>query len=378
MSTDAATETTTQAGPKEWGDIIDDDFWAKQLEELLATAHVVALKVIYAIVVLLVGWIVIKIVMWILGKLFVRLKFEPVVKSFVLAIINFFLWLVLWLQIFKILSIPNSSLTAVMAALAFALGLALSGTLNNVLAGIVLLTFKPFVVGDYIQGGGVEGAVTDIFLTYTVINTRDNQRCMVPNMPLATEVTVNFSKNENRRVDMSFTVAKDADLQATRKLLTKILKENPLILKDPAWTVQVSSLDASWVTWIVRPWCKTADLWTVLTDVHRAVKNRCDEVGISIAFPQREVHLFRQPTSIKDGFGDEDADVDDAANAKAVVATSTGSSATAAAATTTTATTTDDNVASDDEAAAADEKREGGSKSSKKEKKDKKESKKTK
>lgn len=370
MSTAEATETTTQAGPNEWGDIIDDEFWATQLEELLATAHVVALKAIYAIVVLLVGWIVIKIVMWLLGKLFARLKFEPVVKSFVLAIINFFLWLVLWLQIFKILSIPNSSLTAVMAALAFALGLALSGTLNNVLAGVVLLTFKPFVVGDYIQGGGVEGAVADIFLTYTVINTRDNQKCMVPNMPLATEVTVNFSKNENRRVDMSFTVAKDADLQATRKLLTKILKENPLVLKDPAWTVQVSSLDASWVTWIVRPWCKTADLWTVLTDVHRAVKYRCDEVGISIAFPQREVHLFRQPTSIKDGLGDEDADVDDAANAKAVV-TSTGSAAATGAATT----ATDDNVASDNEDAAADEKREG---SKKKDKKDKKESKKTK
>jgi small conductance mechanosensitive channel len=362
---DATTaETTTQAGPKDYNDLIDDEFWAKQLEELLATAHVVALKIIYAIVVLIIGWIVIKIVMWILGKVFNRLKTDPHVKQFALSIIRFFFWLLLWLQIFKILSIPNTSLTAVMAALAFALGLALSGTLNNVLAGIVLLTFKPFVVGDYIQGGGVEGSVTDIFLTYTVINTKDNQRCMVPNMPLATDKTVNFSQNETRRVDMSFTIAKDADVEATRKLLSKICRDHPLVLKDPAYNVQVSSLDASWVTWIVRPWVKSADFWTVLTDVHTNVKNRCDEVGIGIAFPQTQIHLFKQATTIKDGLGDPDADEDAPEVAKAADGDDNATAAVegAAAATTTAAADAD----------AGDEKRE------KKEKKEKKESKKSK
>jgi small conductance mechanosensitive channel len=363
MDTTAAETTTTKAGPKEYNDLIDDEFWAKQLEELLATAHVVALKIIYALVVLIIGWIVIKIVMWILGKVFKRVGTDPHVTQFALSIIRFFFWLLLWLQIFKILSIPNTSLTAVMAALAFALGLALSGTLNNVLAGIVLLTFKPFIVGDYIQGGGVEGSVTDIFLTYTVINTKDNQRCMVPNMPLATDTTVNFSKNDTRRVDMSFTIAKDADLGATRKLLSKVLRENPLVLKDPAYNVQVSSLDASWVTWIVRPWCKSTDYWTVLTDVHTAVKNKCDEVGIGIAFPQKQIHLFKQANTIKDGLGDPDADEDEEDKPAAITAGDADDADvddnTAAAATTTAVST-------------GDEKRE------KKEKKEKKESKKSK
>lgn len=361
MDSTAAETTMTNVGPKDYNDLIDDEFWAKQLEELLATAHVVALKIIYALVVLLIGWIVIKIVMWILGKVFNRLKTDPHVKQFALSIIRFFFWLLLWLQIFKILSIPNTSLTAVMAALAFALGLALSGTLNNVLAGIVLLTFKPFIVGDYIQGGGVEGKVTDIFLTYTVIHTGDNKRCMVPNMPLATETCVNFSKNDTRRVDMSFTIAKEADLEATRKLFSKILREHALVLKDPAYNVQVSSLDASWVTWIIRPWVKSADYWTVLFDVHTAVKNKCDEFGIGIAFPQKEIHLFKQATTIKDGLGDPDADEDKEDKPAAAEG--------------------DDDVDADDNAAAAaagaattagDEKRE------KKEKKEKKESKKSK
>jgi hypothetical protein len=90
-----------------------------------------------------------------------------------------------------------------------------------------------------------------------------------------------------------------------------MLRENPLVLKDPAYNVQVSSLDASWVTWIVRPWCKSADYWTVLTDVHTAVKNKCDEVGIGIAFPQKQIHLFKQANTIKDGLGDPDADEDE-------------------------------------------------------------------
>lgn len=306
MTTDAST-TTTKA--LEWEDIANGEFWGRQLQELLDTAYNVALKAIYALFILLVGWILIKIVVWLIGKLFNRIKMDVAVKAFLLSLIKFFLWMILWLQIFKIAEIPNTSFTAVMSALAFAIGMALSGFMNNILAGLVILTAKPFVVGDYIVGGGAEGVVKEITLTHTYVMSGDNKKQIVPNLPLATGTVVNASKNDTRRVDMVFGIAHEADLKDTREMFKRILKNHPAVLKEPAFVVEPDSLTPHGVNWLVRPWCKGSDYWTVHFDVHEAVHKTADELGINIPCPQSDVHLFKHTSEgAAAAAADEDAD----------------------------------------------------------------------
>lgn len=315
-TTTAAAATTTTAINIEWADIVDGGFWAQQARGLLATAHVVALKIIYAIVVLIVGWLIIKLLCWLIGKAFSRIKMNVAVNSFLTSLIKFFLWMVLFLQIFKILEIPNTSFTAVMSALAFAIGLALSGFLNNILAGLMIISSKPFIVGDFINGGGAEGVVQEITITHTIILTGDNKRQIVPNVPLATGTVINYTKADLRRVDMVFGIGHEADLTDTRKMFRKILAAHKLVLKDPPYVVEPDALTPHAVNWLVRPWVNTADYWTVHFDVHETVKARAEELGISIPFPQATVNLFKSPGAHDEDFHDiateqDDADDDD-------------------------------------------------------------------
>jgi small conductance mechanosensitive channel len=242
-----------------------------------------------------------------------------------------------------------------MSALAFAIGMALSGFMNNILAGLVIvrlaarrlqllfahlflqLTGKPFVVGDYIVGGGAEGVVKEITLTHTYIMSGDNKKQIVPNLPLATGTVVNASKNDTRRVDMVFGIAHEADLKDTREMFKRILKNHPAVLKEPAFVVEPDSLTPHGVNWLVRPWCKGSDYWTVHFDVHEAVHKTADELGISIPCPQSDVHLFKHTSEGAAAAADEDAD-----GAPSVIVTTTSTTivepVTTATATTTTPT----------------------------------------
>ena len=312
-TTTMAASTGTTALKLEWSDIADGNFWAGQVRGLLDTAYVVALKVIYALVILIIGWLVIKLVCWLIGKAFKRMQMNVAVNSFLTSLIKFFLWMVLFLQIFKILEIPNTSFTAVMSALAFAIGLALSGFLNNILAGLMIISTKPFVVGDFINGGGAEGVVQEITITHTIVLTGDNKRQIVPNVPLATGTVINFSKADIRRVDMVFGIAHEADMADTRKMFRKILAAHPLVLKDPAFVVEPEGFTPHALNWLVRPWVKTGDYWSVHFDVHETVKARTEELGISIPFPQAQVNLFKPapPAEFHDFATEQDTDNDD-------------------------------------------------------------------
>lgn len=188
--------------------------------------------------------------------------------------------------------IPTASFIAVLGAAGLAVGLALQGTLSSFAAGVMLLVFRPFKRGDVVEVGGTLGKIDEIGIFTTTMNTPDNIRVIVPNASVYGQTIKNFSANDTRRVDLVFGVSYGDDLQVARDTIERIVHGHPLVLADPAPTVAVSELADSSVNFVVRPWCRTNDYWTVRFELTRALKEEVEAAGCSIPFPQRDVHLF--------------------------------------------------------------------------------------
>ena len=165
-------------------------------------------------------------------------------------------------------------------------------SLSNFASGLMILFFKPFDVGDVVDAGGVSGSVESVNLVSTTIKTFDNKKMMVPNNRVWGDVITNASGVTERRVDMEFGIGYDDDIDKAQAILEEIVNAHPLVLQEPAPTIRMSALADSSVNFIVRPWTKTADYWTVFWDITREVKKRFDAADIGIPFPQRDVHLY--------------------------------------------------------------------------------------
>jgi len=281
--------------------LFTESFWSELLGSLFATLQVVVLRIIYALIIFLIGYIIIKIIMFFVRKAFRLRKFDETLVNFLCGVIGFVLKVLLFTAVIDALGLELLSLAALIGALGIAVGFAVGGLMANFVAGVLLLTRKPFVKGDYIEAQGVAGSVAEIDMFKTTLYTPDNKVVFVPNLPLATESLTNYSKNDTRRVDLVVGVAYDADLKTTKKLLERVTRKHPLVLRDPAINVQVSELGDSAVSFIVRPWVKKADYWTVFWDLTEQFKLKLDEAGIGIPFPQRDVHVFDGvPTEAKE------------------------------------------------------------------------------
>jgi small conductance mechanosensitive channel len=171
--------------------------------------------------------------------------------------------------------------------------LALSGTLQNFAGGVMLLIFRPYKTGDYIDGLGYNGTVSEIQIFVTVLKTPDNKTVILPNGPLATSSLINYSTQPTRRVDMTFGIAYTDNIDKAKKILKELTEKDKRILKDPAPAIAVSELADSSVNIVVRPWVNTGDYWAVYFDMHENVKKEFDKQGISIPFPQNDIHLFK-------------------------------------------------------------------------------------
>jgi small conductance mechanosensitive channel len=193
------------------------------------------------------------------------------------------------------LGIQTASLIALLGAAGLAVGLALQGSLSNFAAGVLIVLFRPYKVGDWIEGGGVSGAVEEVQILTTVLKTGDNKRVIIPNSQIMGTTITNYSANETRRVDLVVGVSYGDDLDKVRTELEGLVAADERVLKDPAVTIAVSELADSSVNFVLRPWVKTADYWGVYFDLTEAIKKRFDEVGISIPFPQRDVHIHSVP-----------------------------------------------------------------------------------
>ena len=265
--------------------------WNAILNHLLQLATSWGIKLLEAIVVLVVG---LRLIRWL--KNFIKKspkldKLDPGVRSFLGSFASIGLYVVLVIVLAGIIGIPATSFITILASCGVAIGLALQGSLSNVAGGIMLLLFKPFKVGDYIEACGECGTVTEITVVYTVLLTPDNKRITLPNGTLTNSTIENYSSEELRRVDLTFNTAYDCDIDTVKGILEKQAEAHPLALAEPAPMVRLSAHGDSALTYTVRVWCKNEDYWDVHFDLTESIKKAFDENGISIPYPQMDVHV---------------------------------------------------------------------------------------
>jgi small conductance mechanosensitive channel len=181
-----------------------------------------------------------------------------------------------------------------MGAAGLAVGLALQGSLSNFAAGVLIVVFRPYRVGDFVEAAGISGVVLQVQILTTILKTGDNKQIIVPNSQIMGSIITNYSANDQRRVDMVIGVSYDDDLDKVKATLKELVAADDRILDDPECTIAVSELADSSVNFVVRPWVTTADYWAVLFDLTEAIKKRFDQEGISFPFPQQDVHLYKE------------------------------------------------------------------------------------
>jgi len=248
-------------------------------------------SIIYALVILVLGLWISKMLARMTRKALNKKEVEPTLVKFGTNILYAMLVVFVITATMNKVGIQTTSLIAVLGAAGLAIGLALQGSLANFAAGVLIIMFHPFKVGDVIEGAGVLGVVKELGVFTTVLKTPDNKTIFVPNGSLAGGNITNFTLEENRRVDMVVGVGYGEDVRRVKEVLTDIITGDERVLKDPEPVVEVLELADSSVNFVVRPWTKTEDYWGVYFDTMAAVKLRLDEEGIEIPFPQTDVHL---------------------------------------------------------------------------------------
>lgn len=262
----------------------------ERFQEWLAVYGPIALK---ALATLVVGWIVAKILTAILRRVMQKAHVEKTLVGFATNLTFALLMTLVILSAIQKLGVPTTSFIAVIGAAGLAIGFALQGSLANFAAGVMLILFRPFKAGDYVEAGGVSGAVEQIQIFATMLKTPDNKRVIVPNSEITGGTITNYSANDTRRVDLVFGIGYGEDIKKAKDVLDDILARDERVLKDPAPKIAVAELGDSSVNFVVRPWVKTPDYWDVRFDVTEAVKQRFDAENINIPFPQRDVHLHQ-------------------------------------------------------------------------------------
>lgn len=262
----------------------------------VAYAYVVAngLNILAALAIFVIGrWLAGLVTRWI-EAIVKRTKVDPTLIPFIKQVSHFALMVVVLIATLNKLGVQTASLIAALSACLLTIGLALQGSLSNFAAGVMLLLFKPFKVGDFISGGGTMGTVVEIQLFNTVLNGPDNRREIVPNAKLTSDAITNFSAIERRRIDLVFGISYDDDIKVAKDTLLKIVTEDERILKDPAPVVAVKELGDSSVNLVCRPWVKPTDYWDVYFSVVEKGKIELEKAGCSIPYPQRDVHMFQE------------------------------------------------------------------------------------
>jgi small conductance mechanosensitive channel len=250
------------------------------------------LKLIVAIAVLIVGRWIAKGLTGFTEKILNKKQVDPTIVSFVANLTYIALLVFVVLAALGQLGIQTTSFIAVIGAAGLSIGLALQGSLSNFAAGFLMIIFRPFKVGDFIEGAGVSGTVEKIQIFTTQLKTSDNKTIIIPNAKLSGDNIVNFSVKGTRRVDFVFGIGYDDDIDKARKIITNVIKNDVRVLKDPPPVIAVMELADSSVNFAVRPWVKGQDCWDLWFDVTETIKKRFDVEGISIPFPQRDVHVY--------------------------------------------------------------------------------------
>lgn len=251
-------------------------------------------RVLIALAIFFIGRWIIRYLRKLLRRMMERRAVEASLKSFLLNLVSITLTLFLIIVIIGILGIDTTSFVAIFASAGLAIGMALSGTLQNFAGGVMILIFKPFRVGDFIEAQGQTGTVKEIQLFNTVINTTDNKTIMIPNGGISTGIINNYSKESIRRVEWTFGIGYGDDYDLAKATIASMLDQDARVLKDPAYFIAVSSLGDSSVNIVVRAWTSTGDFWSVFFDMNEKVYKQFPIVGLNIPYPQMDVHLHQE------------------------------------------------------------------------------------
>ncbi|MFZ5979257.1 MAG: mechanosensitive ion channel family protein [Candidatus Zixiibacteriota bacterium] len=268
------------------------------MEEILAKVYewaaLYGLKIIGAIAIIVIGRIAVGILARVVHRLMSKSNADETLTKFVVSLTRIGLLTFVFIAALGTIGIHTASFVAVLGAAGLAVGLALQGSLSNFASGVLIIIFKPFKAGDYVEIGGVSGVVDAVQIFNTILKTPDNKKVIVPNSKVTGDCIINYSANDTRRVDLMFSISYGDDIKKAKKILENILADDSRVLKDPAPVVAVLELAESSVNFAVRPWVKNVDYWDVYFDITEKVKMTLDQQGISIPFPQLKVHMHQE------------------------------------------------------------------------------------
>lgn len=249
------------------------------------------INIIFAVLIFIVGKYLVGIITNLVKKLMAKAKMDAILVNFIGSIIRSVLLLFVVIAALDQLGVNTTSLIALIGAAGLAIGLALQGSLQNLASGVMLIVFRPFTDGDFIEAGGTMGVVEEIGIFTTKMRTGDNKEVIVPNGQIFGGIITNYSKRDTRRVDMVFGISYGDDIRKAKDIIAGIIAADERILKEPEPLIAVGELADSSVNFNVRPWVKSGDYWSVYFDLNEKIKLAFDDNGISIPFPQMDVHI---------------------------------------------------------------------------------------
>ncbi len=267
--------------------------WAGLWETVQTLGLDFGMKALMALVIFFIGRMIARIVTKGLRKTMQSRKVDKILESFACNLVYWVLMIFVIIAAINQIGVQTTSLIAIMGAAGLAIGLALQGSLANFAAGVLIVMFRPYRVGDFIEAAGISGTVLQVQILTTILKTGDNKQIIVPNGQIMGSIITNYSANDTRRIEMTIGISYDDDLDKVRSTLQELVNADDRILKDPECLIAVSELADSSVNFIVRPWVNRADYSSVKFGLTEAIKKRFDQEGISFPFPQQDVHLYK-------------------------------------------------------------------------------------
>jgi len=267
--------------------------WAGLYEEFQMVGLDFGIRLIAAIAIFFIGRIVVHFVTKGIRKVMESQEVDKILQTFVSNLVYWALMIFVVIAAINQVGVQTTSLIAIMGAAGLAIGLAMQGSLANFAAGVLIVMFRPYRVGDFVEAAGIAGSVEQVGILTTVLKTGDNKQIIVPNAQIMGSIITNYSANDTRRVELVIGIGYDDDIDKARDTLQALVDADDRILKDPSCLIAVSELADSSVNFVVRPWVKSADYSAVTFALTEAIKKRFDKEGISFPYPQQDVHLIQ-------------------------------------------------------------------------------------
>lgn len=266
----------------------------KLIDKLIDLSITAGKHILMAVVIFVVGRFIVSLLNRLLARMLERRKVDPTIQTFLKSLVNILLMLLLVVSVIGALGVNTTSFAALLASAGVAIGMALSGQLQNLAGGLIVLLFRPYKVGDWIEAQGVQGKVTAIQIFHTILTMVDNKVVYVPNGVMSSGVVVNYNRNDTRRVEWVVGIDYGEDTVRAEAVVREVIAADKRILADPAPYVAVQALDASSVNLVARVWVKTPDYWDVSYDTNRRIYDAFNRAGINFPFPQQTIHVVKE------------------------------------------------------------------------------------